>query len=282
MEDVSKALLIGAGMFFAILLISSLVILHGQVSSMYSAKQDANIIEQTRKFNAKFENYNREDIRGNDLISLMNMVIDYNEAQSYEEGTGYDRILVTIDLDSFETLKQFMYDENYDRNAYLRSSITNIDSGNSWENDRELIKITNTSTDLIEILETELGLENASDTQLQKLSSKASSIILNNKDNDGETAEWAITYRIKRANLIKDILGVTISIDSKGKTDPSDVNKVQKIKDITNIYYQYTQFKRAMFDCTKITYDTDTNRIKEMNFKLQVKTENGDKKVVFD
>lgn len=54
--------------------------------------------------------------------------------------------------------------------------------------------------------------------------------------------------------------------------------KIDTIKDIVSQYYQYTQFKRAQFECKEVKVDTGTKRVVEMNF--EVKTKNG--QVQFD
>ena len=56
------------------------------------------------------------------------------------------------------------------------------------------------------------------------------------------------------------------------------LDKINKIKEIVSKYYQYTQFKRAQFECKEVKIDTSTKRVVEMNF--QVKTKNG--QVQFD
>ena len=257
MEDVSKALLIGAGMFFAILLVSALVMFYNQGSSFYNSKHDANVIEQAQKFNASFLNYNRKNLRGSDLISLMNKIIDYNEAQAYDVENKYKRISVTITMGDLNIIKRdFIFDQNIsNRNIYLGNEIKNTD-GENWVNDNKLISITKTSSDLITELES-IGVTNPTDGKLQLLSSKSHTIILSDEDEKDKENQR------KRVEAINDILGTNIVT--------SDKTKIDKIENITNRYYQYTMFKRAKFDCTEVLYDEETNRIKAMNFKLQIK-----------
>ena len=281
MEDVTKALLMAAGMFLAVLILSALVVFYNQISAFYTAEHEATVIAQTKEFNSRFENFHRNNIRGSELISLMNRVIDYNATQSYLDGTNYKRIRVKIHIGA-ENVEEFKYQTNGAKygstNKYITADITNT-NGNDWQNDKKLIEIANTSTELCEKLKS-IGVTNPTDTQLQQLSSNASSIILGAGD-DGEKISdvWAIEYRIKRADLIKRALGINIEINQEtGITKPVSVSKINDIKDITSQYYQYTQFKRAYFDCVEVKYDSDTNRVEEMNFKLQTK----DGKVVFD
>jgi len=275
MENASKALLIAAGIFLAVLLISLLVGLYNQISEFYAQQHDLVEMEQTQKFNARFENYNRDDIRGSDLISLMNRVIDYNATESYFEGTGYERIKVTITLvkdgeSKDEIFNQFKYETggSTSTNQYLTKTITNTTgTGINWKDDKNLIAITNTTTNLCAKLES-IGVRNPTDAQLQQLSSNISNIIID------ENQDWAKSYRFKRADIIEDVLGIEVKIDpTTGKTKTESKDIINKIKEIASQYYQYTQYKRAYFDCTEMLYDEETNRVVEIKF--EVKKKNG-------
>lgn len=283
MENASKALLIAAGIFIAIILVSFLIIVYNQVSKYQAKKSEMALIEQTQKINERFENYHRNNIRGSDLISLMNRVIDYNSSQSYQDGTNYERIRVTITLvedrnNEDEILDKFKYptDDNTSRNTYLINKITNTNrTGTNWQNDKKLIEITNTSSDLSDDLRS-YDIEFISDAQLQKLASQIESIMVNDNTSD---STWDVYMRLKRAELIEHVLGKEIKIDSNtGKTKNESKEFIKDVKEITSKYYQYMQFKRAYFDCTEVKYDEQTNRVVEMNFELQVK----DGQVIFD
>lgn len=284
MENASKALLIAAGIFFAVLILSLLVGFYNEISSYYSQKHEATMIEQTTKFNAKFENYHRNNIRGSDLISLMNRIIDYNATESYFEETNYERIRVKITLGSEDIRDQFRsgYEEESSRNKYLLQTITNVNvTGDVWSNDKKLIEITNTPIDMCQMASTSsAGLTMITDTKLQQLASKIHNIFVEDEDDLDYTDD-----RLYRAHILEDLLGEgIINVDpTTGKLiDSTSRNRLQTIKEITSQYYQYMQFKRAKFDCTEVKYDTETNRIVEMNFKLQTKIENGKEIPIMD
>ena len=92
------------------------------------------------------------------------------------------------------------------------------------------------------------------DAQLQKLSADISNIVGSSSDDE---------YKIQK---IKRILG---------NGDYKD--KLGDIQNITKKYYQYTQFKRAMFECTSVEHNTANGRVNEMNFKIE-QDENGNVK----
>ena len=115
MENAMKALLIGASLLFVVMVLSLVMMFYGEVSDYYQTESDITHQEQTLEFNKDFENYHREQIRGSDMISLMNRIIDYNTTQTYQAGTNYKRIEVTINLVSREAVNQFKY--NTDRSS---------------------------------------------------------------------------------------------------------------------------------------------------------------------
>lgn len=268
MENASKALLIAAGIFLILLILSLVVLTYNRISSFYQQKHEATVIEQAREFNDKFEGFHRNDIRGTELLSLMNRVIDYNSTQSYFEDKDYERIKVTITLGGNDILERFN-GGGTGGNKYLTSEITNVSAvGDNWSNDKNLVAITNTPSELCEKAK-EYKIDNMTDTKLQLLASNLSNIMADDSADD----------RIYRANKLQNILGIELSIDANGKSENEDTKKIIKgAKELASQYYQYMQFKRAYFDCTEVKYDEDTGRVVEMNFKLQIK--NGE--VVFN
>ena len=100
MENVTKALLIAAGILFAVLILSLLAMFGGQLSGYYAEQHNSKIIEQDAKFNAQFENYNGQTIRGNEIISIMNKVVNYNT--SIADMEKYDKVILSIDLKGYQ------------------------------------------------------------------------------------------------------------------------------------------------------------------------------------
>ena len=302
MENASKALLIGAAILFAVMILSLLMIGYQQISSYFAEKHEVAMIEQTTKFNSQFENYNQKDIRGSDMISLMNKVIDCNERLSYMEGTNYKRIEITIDLINNSTVEQFKYTttESGFSNAsiFTGTKITNVtDTGTppttiekSRELDNKLILIAGTINELTNE-DKNGGIPKVTDTKLQSLASNISNIFLSianlddpnikidenyvvNVDENKRTSteENVITARQKRNDLIKNTLGINLTLNSNGKVN--EMTLLESIKKMTFKYYQITQFKRAHFECINTEYDTETGRILKMNFKVKVDENN--------
>lgn len=300
MENLSKALLIAAGMLFTVMILSMLMITYNQVASHYQQQHELAVIDQTELFNKEFENYNRAYIRGNDLISLMNKIIDYNTSQSYREDIGSKRILVTIELPDNDVItRDFMWRES-DRKIIDDDNdglITNTGAADNYTGDQELIEITGTGSLLIGTVYDKFGIT-ITETELQKLSADIFNIVLEVSEDVNEEEDLdQYSKRFKRATLLKYILGLKVGttesdageefdiiIDNEsGITEPGYEDEIDTIKKIACEYYQYTQFKRACFECTEVKYDVDTKRIVEMNFAMQtVEDEEGNKNVIFD
>lgn len=279
MENATKALLIVAGVMIGIMILSLLVLGYNQISSYYASKDADEAITQLAKFNETFENYNKSNIRGTDLLTLMNKIIDYNERYSYSNEKQYPRIKVNIEINTsgFTEIwkNNFMYSTTDSPIITPNSRITNTTGGTNDKNrDKNLIAVTNIENDLIRD-NSDLNLNS---TKLQKLTSNISNFRLGTNETDISITQSQINDRLKRANLIKDILGKTINFPNNnagraGIADSAGQTLISRVQTITTQYYQFTQFKRAYFKCTKVGYDTDTARINEMNFAIKLKAD---------
>ena len=78
MENASKALLIAAGILIGLILITMIIFGYNQISSYYTNREEVKQSEQLAEFNKQYIGYDREDVRGSDLLSLVNKIIDYN------------------------------------------------------------------------------------------------------------------------------------------------------------------------------------------------------------
>lgn len=307
MENATKALLIGAGILFSVMILSLLMMGYKQISSYFSEEHQSVVIEQTTKFNAQFENYNQKDLRGTDMISLMNKVIDYNERLSYMDGTNYKRLEITVNLINNNILEQFTYslpasEEGFTNDTiFSGTKITNVtttgtppaDEDASRDLDKQLLEITETVSKLIkqDTISESNKIPNITETKLQNLASNISNIFLsitnfNNigdsiKENEGvtnindlkdTTEQNIVATRQKRNDLIKEILNIDLGLNNRGVV--IEMGKLNTIKTMALKYYQVQQFKRAHFECTEIKYDEETGRILKMNFKVKTEGSN--------
>lgn len=89
MENASKAIIIAGGILIALIIVSLLVIVFTQISDIYSERNNALSLEQIEEFNRKFSTYEKS-LYGSELLSLANLIADYNYRLLYEEGI-YDQ-----------------------------------------------------------------------------------------------------------------------------------------------------------------------------------------------
>jgi len=244
MENATKALLITGGIFIIIMILSLVVVFWDQMSAYFTEKHDSTMLGQLVEFNSKFENYNGQTIRGNELVSIMNMIIDYNNYQNGVE--GYDRVEIIIDLKGHQG--ELRYKNETSSESIIKVSDNKI---TNKTNDNAIAAIAGLSATLVNTS----GISNITDTKLQKMSAGISNIV-----DDNITDTQAKTDYIEyRAQLLKRILGYEV--------EDSEINT---IKMATYKYYQFTQFKRALFKCTKVSYNEQNGRVNEMIFEVEL------------
>ena len=95
MENASKALVMAGSVLIALMIIGALILMFNNLFSYQQINQTDKRTDQTIEFNNQFETYNREEVRGSELYSLLNRAIDYNR-KNLTEGTGFTTIKVTF------------------------------------------------------------------------------------------------------------------------------------------------------------------------------------------
>ena len=87
MENASKALIMAGSVLIALMIIGALLLMFNSLSSYQQTDTTTTREAQVIEFNNQYETYNRKNVRGSDLYSLLNRVVDYNKRKS-TEGTG--------------------------------------------------------------------------------------------------------------------------------------------------------------------------------------------------
>ncbi len=140
MENASKALLIAASVLIALLIIGALTLMFNNLTRYQNVGTDNEKEAQVVEFNNQFETYNRKNVRGSDIYSIFNRVIDYNKRKS-TQGTGeknegqyiaYQPMEVTIDFDG--KMREFASDGQTNL-LIKRSSYTQNSTNNQFEKD---------------------------------------------------------------------------------------------------------------------------------------------------
>ena len=111
MENASKALLLAAGVLVGLILITMMIYGYGQISDYYRAKEESKESEQLADFNKEYIPYNRENVRGSDLLTLINKIIDYNEVKIDDANRGLE-IEISVQIPRDATSFYYNYNEN--------------------------------------------------------------------------------------------------------------------------------------------------------------------------
>lgn len=279
MENSTKAIIIAGGMFILIMVITLLVIFGRSLSSYMQGQHDKEMVKQITEFNNKFANYQGTELRGNELISVLNRVIDYNALEAGEY--GYDPVLVEIDLVDRNALDSVIKFNSTDENFLFKKNVSKIK--NSKDSDDELKTISQKGTTILsKYSDKEKYPDNyiprLTDTKLQKLSAEISNIA-QKQDNSSwlDGYDRKEVYNSTRAKKLTNILGYQVSAEGTEKckinVDGIEKDIIPAVKKATCEYYQYTQFKRIMFKCTLIEYSQDTGRINKMSFEVKTTTD---------
>ena len=241
MENASKALVMAGGILIALLIIGALLLMFNNLSSYQNSNQQNIKDEQIVEFNNKFTTYIRDDVRGNELYSLLNSVIDYNRRKTIEGDEGaiqiaYMPMEVKFIIDKNDRKKLSIDDIN---RIILKDEYVINKSNNSFEQD-----VNNSMKNVI----TKEYTENI----LNSLTIAITKIFLPENASDEE--------KDKAVEAFKSITGLNVNY--------SDLEKGKPIREKVYKYYEYVQFKRAHFDCIDSKYDNNTGRITYLEFKF--------------
>jgi len=261
MENASKALIMAGSVLIALMIIGALLLMFNNLSNYQQIgkqeKKEAQIIE----FNNQYETYNRNNVRGSELYSLLNRTADYNRRKSIE-GTGsadegqylaFEPIKITFDLNG--KLGQFRAPTTSSGDTYTYLIINNKYEQSSTKNEFE-----NDISSTLTTLENRYGKQN-----LTNLVTGVSKIFIKTLNSTQEQREIA-TNNFKSAYKSSTVDGININ-----DIEWNNIKEGTNIRKAVYQYYEYIQFKRAKFDCESVKYNSETGRIIEMNFKFNGK-----------
>lgn len=262
MENASRALIMAGSILIALMIIAALLLMFNNLTTYQREETQTAREAQVIEFNNQFSTYNKEKVRGSDLYSLLNKVIDYNRRKS-TAGTGtndegqylaYQEMKITFsinksDLRLDDKNRLFMRD-NYtvggNKNDFdtIRLDIKSLENDEIVSNFKYNEKILQglctgvTKVFIDEPTGTEEQIKNKKITAFMNFNNICGSTVLKYGDDNEIARSW---------DLIK-----------KGSTARENVYK----------YYEYIQFKRAIFECTDAQYNDKTGRIISMNFRF--------------
>lgn len=254
MENASKALVMAAGILLGLMILGALVLLFNNLSTYQQTNQQIELESQIVEFNNQFITYDRKDVRGNELYSLLNRVIDYNKRKTLVGNTeasqvGYEPMSIKFSLRS---------PDGKDQKSLTMDGVVRFFQNN--KNDYIIDKSNNTFEDYIndQIKKLTKGNSGSSDdlteNELNQLTTGMTKIFLesNASNSNKKIAE----------NAFKTITGKDITYE-----------QIQNYKERVYAYYEFVQFKRAHFDCIGSNYDSNTGRILYLEFQFNGKIE---------
>ena len=115
MENASNAMLMAASVLIGVLILGLVVIMFNRLSSVEATRQQAEEVSAETEFNKQFESYNRKMLYGTDIISISNLIADYNERQGAD---GYATV-------AMNKVKVTLNDEAFDEYGYTIDENTN-------------------------------------------------------------------------------------------------------------------------------------------------------------
>ena len=247
MENASKALIIAGSVLIALMIIGALLLMFSNLSNYQGTETQGTREAQIIEFNNQYETYNRKDVRGSELYSLLNRVIDYNRRQS-TAGTGNKDQGQYISYEPMEIefiIKNDIHTQlSIDEIPKLIKEKRYVSSDIKNEFEEEI-------KDTIDEIENKYGSES-----LTNLTTNITRIF---PESPTPQQEQEAVERFNNACKNK-------QIDSW-----DDIKEGSQIRNDIYKYYEYVQFKRAYFDCTKAEYNKNTGRIVKMTFETNGK-----------
>lgn len=220
MENASKALIMAAGVLIALMIIGALILMFSNLSNYQDTNIQTDREAQIVEFNNQYVTYDRNDVRGNDLISLLNKVVDYNSRKTGDTSDEkYQEMKIDVIGISPVNFKYDSSDASMIKNKYNQDNVKNdlLDKVQEIENKYETKYISQLVSNISNIMDTNKGEEKAKEILPKSLSTYGSF-----------------------AQIQKD----------------------------TRTYYQYSQFKKAYFECVDRKYNKNTGRIIYMKFQF--------------
>ena len=248
MENASKALIMAGSVLIALMILGALLLMFNNLNNYQNTESQNTREAQVVEFNNQYETYNRDNVRGSDLCSLLNRVADYNRRKS-TEGTGkndegqylaYEPMTIEFDFSGKrDQLK--VGDKN---NLITQEKYSQSNTKNQFE---EYISLK------ISTIEKKYGTD-----VIQKLATSVSKIYVDEKASYKTKMNAVLAY-----NSIK---GEKLSIENDSINQ--SIKKINASKNDVYTYYEYMQFKRAYFNCESVEYSKKTGRITKMYFKF--------------
>ena len=142
MENASKALLIAGGMLIALLIIGALVLMFNQIGDYEKGQQGIEKTSEIAEFNKDFVRYTDGNIKGVDIISLANKVINFNSKDGISNSIDHNyKITLKINVKNFNESSKLFDSDSDEIQDSNNNFMTTIKAFSKLENDYTLSKM---------------------------------------------------------------------------------------------------------------------------------------------
>lgn len=229
MENASKALIMAGGILIALLVIGALVLMFNQLSYYQRTETDSEKTQQLADFNKEYLKYTYDDIKGYELISLVNKVIDYNIKEEVENSVDYTKkITVVINMKEFKS-------------KYGVKNITSLFTKDTYT-------INNSNTIFSADLNNFRSMENTYTlSAMNKLSANYDTLKQAKAENQN-------SYETK----IKEIVGKVVKNNSGNTISLTEIEQ----------YREYSEFKSSTFKPGNVEYHNN-GQVKQLSFEFK-------------
>ena len=116
MENASKALIMAGSILIALLTIGALMFMFDNISGVEKQKDQNAEIEAILEFNRQFEAFDTVGLRGTDILTIMNKMVNYNDSNDVQV-EGYQPMKMKVEFDalvasSFTGIEELEYNES--------------------------------------------------------------------------------------------------------------------------------------------------------------------------
>ena len=99
MENASKALMFAGTILITLMVISAVVFMYRDLTSVKRQESENQKVEEIAEFNKSFESYEK-DLKGAQIFSLANKITDYNTKYVQNMDEGYEAITLNVKVGS--------------------------------------------------------------------------------------------------------------------------------------------------------------------------------------
>lgn len=276
MENASKALIIMGSVLIAILLVTLFLFAWGKISEYQSSIASLSEIENTSKFNSTFTAYDRDDVSGYELLSLLNQIIDYNERKTVDTKNGNEEsfkhiqinVLMEENTSSEINRKKLTYDDTirlFNKQEYEESELTLYNKSTS---SRPSFK-----KGIEETIQRAIISVGGNEKNAQKVAKNIGSIFITESDIEEKAnrlykGDKNYVYS-EMAQNYNNCTGENVDANYAKDNFVVDKNASNnKLYIYACMCYEYMQFKRGIFKCTNLTYDEVSGRVNTIKFEF--------------